>query len=363
MRCHNCGAELAEAASFCCFCGSQLSAPQNPEAPEAACEAPEVIIEEPAPVPAPAAQRKKKPVALIVAACIAAVLAVVVVLGLCTNWFGLYGPGTRIAVAAKNTLEKGNLTIAMSTRTEASGLSSLSIIENETIIQIDIDPENREITLYGKSQQQHSNRPYTSYIGIIDGYSITGYRYSDFQHFTKTDISEELEEFFDAYEDTKDMDWDDLFDLIEEKTGEDLEEYIDIKSFKKCLRTYSRSLNSNKWLKENAGYSTYTEDGVRYYEFEPNLYTFSKTSLEMFEDAFRDEDDYEDIMDSLKSSRKEISDFDVEIAIGVRRNQLAEMHLDIDADAIVMDCTLEFQDIGTTELPIYILEEMLMQAN
>ena len=369
MKCHNCGAELAEGVSFCCYCGSQLSVPPSPEAPDAAIQTPDAAIapENPAqdsvilpPAPEP---KPKKPVGLIIAACIAAVLTVVVVLGLCTNWFGFYGPGTRIATAAKNTFEKGNFTVELTIEYGYQGLSSENYVMDMTI-QVDLDMKKQELMLYGETTQDLGSGDYISYIAIIDGYSISGYKYSGQEYYTKTDISEDLEEFFEAYEDTKDTDWDDLFDLIEENTGEDLEDIIDLKAFKKCLRAYSRSLNSNKWLKENAGFSTHTSNGVRYYEFEPDLYKFSKASLELFEDAFQDEDDYEDSMEAIKDSRSTLNDTDLELLFGIKRSKLVEIEIkyETESNGINIAYEMEFTHIGSTDIDVSTLEEMLSKA-
>ena len=384
MKCHNCGAELTDGAAFCCFCGCAQAVAEVPAAPFVAeapvvTEAPvvmevPVVMEAPIvnevpvqayeePAPTPVEKKPKRPVGLIIAACIAAVLSVVVILGLCTNWFGFYGPATRIAMAAKNTIEKGNFTVVMSTKTEMNIFGSPTTSENEMTIEVDLDLKKRELMLFGETEEDQGDVVVTRYLGIIDDYFVSGIKYDGYENYTKEDISDELEEFFDTYEDTKDMDWEELFEMIEDTTGFDVEDIIDIKAFKKCVTAYFRKLNNNKWLEENAGYSTSKENGVRYYEFEPNLYKFSKASLEFFKEAFEDKDDYDDIMEGLKSARKEISDFDIEISIGVQRSKLAEVELKVDADALCMEYSIEFQNIGKTEIDVDFLEEMLDKAN
>lgn len=362
MRCHNCGAELTDGVAFCCFCGSAQTTPETAQLPEV-IEAPSAICEDPIAVPTPVAEEKpKRPVGLIVAACIAAVLTVVVVLGLCTNWFGFYGPGTRIAVAANNTLKNGNFTVVMSTKTEVSSLGSYKA-ESEMSVQVDIDMKKQELMLYCETENEYDGQTYTTYTAIYDGYRISGYKMGDLEEYAKIDISDELDEFFDTYEDAKDMDWEELFDLIEEKSGEDPSDYIDLTEFKKCIKTYIRNLNNNKWLEKNAGFSTSSSGGVKYYEFEPNIYKFSKATLECFEAAFEDEDDYNNLMDALKSNRDELTEGELELVFGIKSSKLVELEIKTETDHYTSEAKYEFTNIGKTSIDEDVLEEMLSKAN
>lgn len=354
MKCIRCGAEIDEGASFCSFCGAPQTVP-NPTV--------EPAIQNPESAELPPQPRRKKHVGLIIIACIAALLVIVAVTGICTNWFGFYGPATRIALAAGNTAGKGNFTIEMSTSTKIMKTSSYSVMSGDAYVQVDIDPENRKLLLYGKSEQKYLGQTLTIYIGIIDGNLITGSVLGSFQNYQKEDISDELDEFFDNYDDPKSIDWEELFEIIEENTEIDPNEYIDVEIFKKCILAYFRKLNNNSWLKENAGYSTFRENGMRYYKFQPDLYEFSRASLECFETAFQDTDDYDDVVDSLKDSKTPLSDKDTEILIGIEGNQLKELDLIFDADAMKIDCDMKFRDMGTTEIPEYLLEDLLLKAS
>lgn len=351
MNCHNCGTELTDGAAFCGICGAEQPAaeiPQPSEIPEQSTMPPK--------------KKRKHHVGLIVFACIAAVLAAIVIAGFCTNWFGFYGPATRIALAAKNTAEKGNFTIKISTATKTKNTSSYSAMGSDTYVQVDIDPENRELMLYSKSQQVMYGQPFNIYVGIIDGYLISGYTMNSVSNFSKQDIQDDLDELFDAYEDPEDIDWNELFEMIEESTKVALGDILDADEMDQCVHTYFRKLNSNQWLKKNAGYSTFKDGGMRCYKFEPDLYDFSKASLECFEKAFQDTDDYDKVMDGLKDSQTQISEMDTEILIGIESNQLKQLSLKFDSDAIKIDCDMEFRDIGTTEIPEYLLEDLLLKA-
>ena len=363
MKCYNCGAELVDGVAFCCFCGSEQSVSHPQKEPIAIDVVAEDLTGSHCIEPdLPAESKRKKPIGLIVAACIAAALTVVVILGFCTNWFGFYGPATRIALAAKNTGKAGNFTVVMNTKMEGVASDSISNTENQTIIQVDIDPNNRKLLLYGKSEQKYLGQTLTIYIGIIDGNLITGTVLGRFQNYQKEDISEELEEFFDTYDDPKQIDWAELFDIIKENTKIDPNEYIDVDIFEECILAYFRKLNSNSWLKENAGYSTFRENGMRYYNFDMDLYDFSQTTLACFEEAFESGEDYKEIMQRLSNAQTMHPGFDVELHFGVQRNRLEEINMRLGSDNLLIDCTLEFEGFGNTEIPMFILEDLLMKA-
>ena len=353
MKCIRCGAEIDEGASFCSFCGAPQTVP-NPTV--------EPAIQNPESAELPPQPRRKKHVGLIIIACIAALLVIVAVTGICTNWFGFYGPATRIALAAGNTAGKGNFTIEMSTSTKIMKTSSYSVMSGDAYVQVDIDPENRKLLLYGKSEQKYLGQTLTIYIGIIDGNLITGTALGRFQNYQKEDISEELDEFFDTYDDPKQIDWAELFDIIKENTKIDPNEYIDVDIFEECILAYFRKLNSNSWLKENAGYSTAKEDGIRYYNFDMDLYDFSQTTLACFEEAFESGEDYKEIMQRLSNAQTMHPGFDVELHFGVQRNRLEEINMRLGSDNLLIDCTLEFEGFGNTEIPMFILEDLLMKA-
>lgn len=354
MRCTNCGAELPEGTSFCTCCGAQQSAPVGFDAGYSSTPyGADVYV----PPISPKKKKAKSPIGLFIAAGIAGLLVIAVIIGLCTNWFGLYGPATRIAVAANNTVKKGNFTIELTTESDGE--------ETEIKIQVDLDLKKRTLTLYGESEgtDSWSGLAYTSYVAIYDGYAIEGKVYEGgSESYSKQDISDTLDSIFDAYEDAKDMDWDELLETIEDETGLDLSDYLNIKAFKKCINQYGRKLNNNKWLKENAGYSKTKKNGVTFYEFEPNNYRFIKATLECFETAFEDEDDYEDIMDALKESKTTLNYMDLELAFGVKGNKLVEISVKMDTEYTSGEATLELTNIGKTSIDEDFLEEMLDKA-
>lgn len=355
MRCTNCGAELYEGTSFCTSCGTPVSAPAAYDMGNDYG-----YFTDPYSVPpvTPVKKKAKRPLGLMIAGGIAALLVIVVVIGLCTNWFGFYGPATRIALAADNTIKKGNFTIEMTYNVEDGD-------KTESTLQVDIDLKKRELTLLIESEgtDYWTDLNYTRYMAIYDGYAITGNVYEDgSEYYSKQDISDELEEVFDAYEDAKDMKWDELLDTIEEKTDIDISDYIDTKALKKCANQYFRKLNSNKWLKENAGYTKTKKNGVTYFEFEPNNYRFIKASLECFETAIEDEDDYENMMDVLKESKSSLNAVDLEMSFGIKGNKLVEVECKVETKYSCTEMSFEFSNIGKTSIDEGLLEDMLDKA-
>lgn len=354
MRCTNCGAELPEGTSFCTCCGAQQTAPMGYDAGYSSDP-----YRSDAYVP-PITSKKKKsksPLGLIIAAGVAGVLVVTIIIGLLTNWFGLYGPVSRIAVAANNTINKGNFTIEVTMDNDGT--------EVEATFHVDIDVKKRDLTLLFETEGKDgwTGLTYTSYLAIYDGYAINGQVYEDGrEEYRKQDISDTLEKVFDAYEDAKDMDLDQLLETLEDEADIDLSDYLNIKAFKKCVKAYGRKLNNNKWLKENAGYTKTKRNGVTLYEFEPNNYKFIRASLECFETAFDDEDDYEDIMDSLKDSKSSINATDLELSFGVKGNKLVELSVQVETKYTTMEAKMEITNIGSTSIDEDFLEDMLDKA-
>ena len=344
MRCTNCGTELSEDSVFCTYCGAQQSVSAGYWAEDNNAYVDPAIADPYAAEAVPQSAKPKRTKLKIILASIAAVLVVVIIAGLCTNWFGFYGPATRIGLAAKNTVQKGNFTLEV--------ISEIGGHESEMTIQVNMDVKKRELTMFGKMDGNS--------FAIYDGYVITGTSFIGEKHYYKHDISDQLDEIFDAYEEADEVDLDELFDAIEDYTGIDLRDYLDVYELEKCSRAYLRKLNNNKWLKENAGYTKIKKNGITYFNFDPKPYTFASASLECFEKAFEDEDDYEDAQDLLKNYRRYLNELDVEMSFGLKGNKLVEVSIGMGDDGSM---TMEFTDIGKTEIDVDLLEDLLDQAD
>ena len=334
IPCAHCGTMVKPDAKFCSNCG------KNPQ---------------PTPKKEKKAKKKGAPIALFIILGIVALVVAVAIAGVCTNWFGFYGPASKITAAADKTAKAGSFT-----------LEATIIYENddgaeekqEATAYIVIDPENRELTFYSYQIDEYG---YGYEQAIYDGYSIY-HRTSEIGsgYYEYENIKEELDSFFDTYESTSDMDWDELFDLIDEKT--DIGDYMDSKATIKCAKSYLRKLNSNKWLKENAGFSTERVNGATVYSFEPKLYTFLDTSLDCFEGAFEDEDDFEDLKKELKGEKKELNSIDFSLSFGVKGGKLETIAYETKSGDVTTTVEMELTNIGSTEIDMDDMADLLQEA-
>lgn len=216
--------------------------------------------------------------------------------------------------------------------------------------QYDIDWKERDIMVYGTLKNSGNKVTF----GIYDGYMFT----EDYV----IDISDELDEMFEACEDAQEQDLDELMEQLEDMLGISLEDYIDLDELPGCLKAYGKKLNSESWLKEYAGFTQEKKNGTTYYCFEPKTYDFLSGSLPLFESAFEDPDDYEDAMDSLKDAKSELNDMDVELTLGVKSGYLSEFLLEMEIDGISVSYEIELSNIGKTEIDVDELEDMLDDA-
>ena len=350
MRCTNCGAELEEHLIFCPYCGVRQSTSvknsfeKNDPYVDSDYSDPYDDTET-----AFSVEHERKALKFLLTS-IAAVLVVAIVAGLCTNWFGFYGPATRIALAAKNTFKKGNLTVEISDDND-----------NNAICQIDLDVKKRTFTyLYQYEDDTRYGEKFTYYHAIYDGYVIRG-RISDDgkAELYKYDCKDALEDFFDEYEEVKDWDWDDLYEFINDQSNGELDAFLDKDELEKSCKQYFRKLNSNQWLRENAGYSKTREDSITYFNFKPQPYAFLRSSLECFEDAFEDDDDYDNAIDTLKNNRSYLNRTDFEVSVGIKGNKLREISIDAEDDSKI---TIKFDYIGRTFIDNNVLEDLLDKA-
>lgn len=399
MKCTTCNSELSNVSTFCPYCGSRIEPAAAQPPPPARAFSPAVLLDqlqephEPTTdynpgtatgdiaesstifcgrcghqaaektavcdhcgtsptVPAEDSEQKhtKGKLGLWIIAAVASLLVVVLIAGLCTNWFGFYGPATKIAVAANNTLRAGNLTMDLQCE-----LSLNKVTTNiDGSIAVMIDPENRDLKLYTNLDVGNQN----ILITIYDDYLIIKYRFIK-KH---QNIRSELDTFFDHLEKDKTLDWEELLNSIQDGLYDEVSEYIAFDVLEKCLVQYYRNLNTDKWLEEYAGYSLTEENGVSFYRFKPKSYAFLDTSLSCFEPAFVDERKYDDLANQLESSKEKIEAYATEVAIGVEKKKLTSIELALRNDSYCADIKIDFSKIGETSIDESMLKRILLEA-
>lgn len=291
------------------------------------------------------AKRKRWPLVLgIVLGCLVLLIGGVVTAGLMTNWFGFYGPMTKIALAGKNTLDSGSFTCIGTITTDSA--------DTTVTVKTQIDPAQRELNMALLSQRG------STIAAVYDGNFIVNYVLAC----SKTDISSGVDTFFNlAYGSSGDgeQDWEKTFQEFDDALYNEYKDDIDFEKIDKCLINYFRQLNSNRWLGENAGFSEETRDGVTYYRFSPDLHKLLTASLECFRDIFKNEDTYRKALNYLNDQKTTLKERDFMVCFGIAEDMLVHLELKMDADTGTTAFDLEISDFGSTAVDVAALKKLL----
>lgn len=301
--------------------------------------------------------KAKKRWPLVVLGCACAVLALMIILGMLTNWFGFYGPTTKVILGAKRTvLDAGSFYAVFTAQIDEDSVDGALALE--------LDMDKRHLQMYLEATDGNESMEFA----IYDGYTIS--RRDDVYYYN--DISDKLDDFFDSYEDRKDEEfsWEEALENISEDLYDELNDYLNFDKLDKCILTYFRKLNSNSWLKENVGYQKKKADGVTKHCFAPDTYDFLQASLGFFEPAFRTKDDYEEVEQYLRDDREFLEDHTYELEFGIKGGKLVSLRYGFE-DVYIYDgetyresqaLEMEFQNIGKTTINVSDMQTFLEEA-
>lgn len=384
MECRNCGAANNEGYAFCLNCGCPLT-PQPTEEPQHPPVAETAILNTPTettvpqyhePIPAyttpvdpmpvyvgyeppvesePVKPKKGKKLFVLIGAILAALVLVVVIAGLCTNWFGLNGPMVQIGSAASKTLSQYNFSADY--EVEAAGMNITGVL------YLDMDVEKEVVNAYLDATANGE----TLILAIYDDYLI----YGSEDDLTCMDISVYISVVCDTIDEKliPEMSFDEaldlLFDFIPNSTQEEInDEYIELTTLKKLIKSFfNKKLNNATWLKNNAGYSTSMSNGIKIHSFEPDAAEFLTASVEHFEDAFVDSSMYDDLMNAVELVDEYSDDIEIYAGFGIKGGKLVQIEAEVTYDASTIYAFCEFYDIGKTEVDEDFLEDLLDEAD
>ena len=387
ITCAGCGATLKATAKFCYGCGRAVSAPEQSRdsfvpqppkpsftsAPPSAPVPPSQATQQPKspnyadggavygqyynkpqtpPVKQPIRRKpaEKKPGnnKLVLILAIVALVAVigVVVAGILLGWFGGGKPLTTIYDATSKTLYSGGFEAEFTV--EVPDVGAVSGTANCIL-----DVEERELTALVELNYQGQ----TIRIGVLDGIAVLQQPNGAAM---KVDISDYLDLFFDELE--EDMTFEEALELGVELAVDSMgaDGILDADAVIDCV---DDSLNNASWLKENAGYTTKSAGGVTYHTFAPKLGNLCVALVEALEPAFEDEDMVDEALDSLGEGKAELNRMaKVEIALGVKGGKLVSLEADISMDGETMFAQITFDNIGSADVDIDEIEEMIDAA-
>lgn len=353
MICKHCNCEIDEGGAFCSSCGApvdkQQSAPdQAPLYTNGTADSTSATIVN-QPVPAKKRSSVGRPSSftkpgkkVLIGGCVAIVLIVALLIGICSNWFGFYGPATKIALATKNTFQAGSFTANIKVKVNnETAKGSLKAVYNF---------DKHDITVHYTEE----DREYL----LTDEILYVYYEGKNQTHCYVQSYSEELEEFWDAFDESGDME--DLIEFLEDTFDICIEDYVNTKKVKSCGTSLLQKLNNTSWLKDYLGYSASASDGVKLYSFAPSSnYKLASEVLEIFEDCFIDEDDYEEVKDGLRDSKSEINDMKISASIGVKHSKLTSISCKYKDDSETITYSITFSDIGSTKLKDSTIAELI----
>lgn len=372
MKCANCGREF-DFGKFCPSCGTPAPDASNPQnslgnfdeqpvftgsysytAPEA--EEPKPVEPKPtyhAPI-APAAPVKRKPSRGLLAAVLAIVLIAGAVLGVLA--LGSNGPADKIGKGAMKVLNSKTFNIDI---TVSQGSNSATVSGT-----VEFNPKESILNYYIEAVNKATDEKVIT--GAYDGQVFTINQYEDGDKwYSYGEMDEDgMEEFFEYYLEYSDSDLNKKKDVllileeIDDLSDGELSDIADLEVLAECITEYVGAHNDKKWLEENAGFSQEKKDGTTYYTYEPNLYEFCEVSLPFFEEAFEDDDIYDEGMDAIKDSRSDLKAINLEITFGVKSGYLTEILMDVEG----VEIEVIFSEFGKAELDYDELEDLASEC-
>ena len=327
-NCKNCGIELEDNAQVCTACGTAQDAPLGEQT--VAVEAP--VAQTPAtgeetPVAQAPAKKKKKGLGIaLVAAAVVVVLGLATLVGYFTNWFGLYSPIDKLALAFKNTLTAQSFTATVD-------VEDMDKIEVRTAV----DKEGKNLTLLADV----GGTTYFANDGKYYEYREGGDWYYD--------ITYDNNKAFEIYEKAtaEETDWDALAQEAEVK------EYVNTDKFEGFFTTlYEEYLKNDEWLEETMGYSL--EDGV--YTFKPETDAFVKDMFALAKEKEIIKNDYKDVIDDVEDDiDRELEYEDIEaiefsITLDESGDYVAKIEGFVKANGETYDFSVTFSGINKTEI-------------
>lgn len=290
-----------------------------------------------------------------------------------------------LSEAMSNTMEAlkaGNLTITIvggmeSKQEQMPGLVSGNYDPIEGQLKVLLDPEEKELTVYGTTTSAnelttviiHDGWMVNS-VGYMSGYYdsylseyLGDYLGDDVGSYFKVDISDSLDILFD---DSEFESLEDVLDKIPEETLAEIEEVVDLEKLLELLETLGEEKFTNEqWWKDNFEYTATTEDGVTVHTFEIDPIMLLDLFFGHFEEVFVNAEDFEDLMEQIEDLTDYMPEFSMQVKLIQTGDMItgygiyAETNESETKEQIKLDFTVTISDIGTTEIDTEMLDNII----
>ena len=161
------------------------------------------------------------------------------------------------------------------------------------------------------------------------------------------DITDNVDAFFDAL-DNGQADWASLLNFDGYDLHGAIDQSFDFDALLSCMEEFLKQLNDTGWAESYAGYSKGLEKGVTKYNFQPDPYVLLSQSLPLFQSAFRNTQDYKDLMTYVDDAKVLLQRGNAAACFGVRRGYLVSADFELQYHNSDIACAVTFTDIGST---------------
>lgn len=294
------------------------------------------------------AHPQKRNLRPIVISAIAIVLVIAITAGMLTNWFGFYGPATKILLAAGRTFSASSFTACIE-------LHVGSFSPDPIQLQGQIDTNERTVTLVGRYAEDSIVR-----FAVYDGFLI---RRTGLGRYTARDIHSELNEFFDSMERKDDIDWAELLQTISQSIYDQYGDRLNYDEIEPGLLSLLRTCNNPKWLKSTAGLTVQRTGSDIAYCFSPDTYAAASSALSCFEGVFTEKEDYTSLTDGLADQQKALESAQLSLQFLVSGGYLTKAEISAQRNDIPLSAQISFDEIGSTQIDFEELTDLLSSAS
>ena len=364
--CPSCGAILDDNIKFCGTCGTpvqdvpsvddfektvaaegiynQNSFEIDSTATDAPAYTAEVISETAPYIPEATQAKTKKPkkpmkkgarIAILVSVC---VVAIALLVGFLTNWFGLTAPVPKIIRAAAKTINADSFTVKVTEKYTYESDGEIKESADKTEYKIVVDEDDEKITAVMEDEDGKS----LYYKGKVYRYHKDG----DWASIHEENIDKDFFEFRDKLGNGKKIDYEDIIKDL------DLSDYVDSDEVEAFVKDAMREFfNNRKWMKNTMGYKKQGKEMT----FSPDLEKMCEDFAEFIDDSdvIKDDDDRDSVVELLEEAAETADEEapEVDISVTLKRGYLETIEIKVRYDEDDTDTIkFEFSDINKTEI-------------